>query len=150
MIQVLKRSRWWVVALVLLISLIPISAFAQGSGPSDDDVNEVARQLYCPVCENIPLDTCGTAACEQWRGIIRDKLAEGWTAPAVPRTVPRAPRFGLRRPTDSPLGNGSRSRRGRHWNVPIYDRFSKPPSPPVSSRKRNQSGPVNEATRVRA
>ena len=83
MIQVLKRSRWWVVALVLLISLIPISAFAQGSGPSDDDVNEVARQLYCPVCENIPLDTCGTAACEQWRGIIRDKLAEGWTADEI-------------------------------------------------------------------
>jgi cytochrome c-type biogenesis protein CcmH len=79
MIQKLKRPRWWVAALVLLISLIPISAFAQGSDPTDDDVNEVARQLYCPVCENIPLDTCGTTACEQWRGIIRDKLADGWT-----------------------------------------------------------------------
>ena len=54
-------------------------AFAQGSDPTDDEVNAVARQLYCPVCENIPLDACGTAACEQWRGIIRDKLADGWT-----------------------------------------------------------------------
>ena len=83
MIQTVKRSRWWVVALVLLISLIPISAFAQGSDPTDDDVNEIARQLYCPVCENIPLDTCGTTACEQWRGVIRDKLAEGWTADEI-------------------------------------------------------------------
>ena len=83
MIQLLNRSRWWIVAFVLLISLIPISAFAQGSGPTDDDVNEVARELYCPVCENIPLDTCGTTACEQWRGIIRDQLAEGKTADEI-------------------------------------------------------------------
>jgi len=83
MIQKSKRTHWWVIALVLLISLIPFSAFAQGSGPTDDDVNEVARQLYCPVCENIPLDTCGTTACEQWRGIIRDKLAEGWTTDEI-------------------------------------------------------------------
>ena len=83
MTQKSKRSYWWVMALVLLISLIPFSAFAQGSDPTDDDVNEVARQLYCPVCENIPLDTCGTTACEQWRGIIRDKLSEGWSADEI-------------------------------------------------------------------
>ena len=83
MIQKIQRSRWWILALVLLISLIPFSAFAQGSDPTDDDVNEVARQLYCPVCENIPLDACGTTACEQWRGVIRDKLAEGWTADEI-------------------------------------------------------------------
>ena len=79
MINKSKRYLLWVFAFVLLISLIPISTFAQGSDPTDDDVNEVAKQLYCPVCENIPLDTCGTTACEQWRGIIKDKLAEGWT-----------------------------------------------------------------------
>lgn len=55
------------------------SALAQDPTPSDDEVNEVAEDLYCPVCENIPLDTCGTAACEQWRNVIRDKLSEGWT-----------------------------------------------------------------------
>lgn len=66
--------------LITLITLIvPIAGFAQGSDPTEDDVNKVAKQLYCPVCENIPLDACGTAACEQWRGIIYDKLKEGWT-----------------------------------------------------------------------
>lgn len=64
---------------LLLICLIPMSVSAQGSDPTDDEVNAVAKQLYCPVCENIPLDACGTQACEQWRGIIRDKLSEGWT-----------------------------------------------------------------------
>ena len=65
--------------ILLLICLIPMSVSAQGSDPTDDEVNAVAKQLYCPVCENIPLDACGTQACEQWRGIIRDKLSEGWT-----------------------------------------------------------------------
>ena len=46
--------------------------------PTDDEVNAIAKQLYCPVCENIPLDVCPTLACEQWRGVIRDKLAAGW------------------------------------------------------------------------
>lgn len=46
--------------------------------PSDDDVNRVAKQLYCPVCENIPLDVCPTQACQEWRELIRLKLSEGW------------------------------------------------------------------------
>lgn len=69
-------------ALLLLIGLLlltPIAAGAQGEGPTDDDVNEIAEDLYCPVCENIPLDACGTQACVQWRALIREKLAEGWT-----------------------------------------------------------------------
>jgi cytochrome c-type biogenesis protein CcmH len=65
--------------LILLALLLPVSAGAQGNDPTDDEVNAIAKQLFCPVCENIPLDTCGTAACEQWRGIIREKLTEGWT-----------------------------------------------------------------------
>ncbi len=44
---------------------------------SDDQVNSVARQLYCPVCENIPLDVCQTTACIQWRDLIRQLLTQG-------------------------------------------------------------------------
>jgi len=46
---------------------------------TDDDVNRVAKDLYCPVCENTPLDVCPTQACAQWRGLIREKLEAGWT-----------------------------------------------------------------------
>ena len=69
----------------LLVSLLAAgSAVAQDGTPparavSDDDVNRVARQLYCPVCENIPLDVCPTQACAQWRATIREKLVAGWT-----------------------------------------------------------------------
>ena len=72
--------------------------------PSDDEVNAIAKQLYCPVCENIPLDVCGTEACEQWRQQIREKLAEGWTEEEIidyfvqlygDRTVGVPPRRGL-------------------------------------------------------
>ena len=49
------------------------------AAPSADDVNRVARQMYCPVCENIPLDVCPTTACEKWRETIREKLAAGWS-----------------------------------------------------------------------
>jgi len=52
--------------------------WAQEPTPSDDEVNAVAKGLYCPVCENIPLDVCPTQACAQWRDLIREKLAAGW------------------------------------------------------------------------
>lgn len=50
---------------------------------TDDQVNAVARQLYCPVCENVPLDVCPTVACAQWRATIREKLEAGWSEPQI-------------------------------------------------------------------
>lgn len=50
---------------------------------SDDEVNAVARQLYCPVCENTPLDVCPTQACKDWREMIRQQLSQGWTEAQV-------------------------------------------------------------------
>jgi cytochrome c-type biogenesis protein CcmH len=72
----------WVLLLTAVMGLsISSLALAQGSGPgavTDDQVNAIARQLYCPVCENTPLDVCGTQACAQWRELIREKLGQGW------------------------------------------------------------------------
>jgi cytochrome c-type biogenesis protein CcmH len=60
--------------------IIPLSTVsAQQPTPSDDQVNAIARQLYCPVCENTPLDVCPTTACHQWRELIRQMLGEGKT-----------------------------------------------------------------------
>jgi cytochrome c-type biogenesis protein CcmH len=68
---------------MLVLALVFSSSGAAQSDlpgtPTDDDVNAIAKQLYCPVCENIPLDVCGTQACAQWRELIREKLAQGWT-----------------------------------------------------------------------
>ena len=67
-----------ILTLALVASgLITAVAFAQDTTPTDDEVNAIAKQLYCPVCENTPLDVCPTEACRQWRELIRDMLAEG-------------------------------------------------------------------------
>ena len=68
--------RFTAYAVLLLILTTPV--FAQES-ISDNEVNEVAKGLYCPVCENTPLDVCPTQACEDWRELIRTKLAQGET-----------------------------------------------------------------------
>ena len=71
------------ILLIVVFALTIVSgASAQDSvteTPSDDEVNAIAKQLYCPVCENVPLDVCGTQACAQWRELIREKLSEGWS-----------------------------------------------------------------------
>lgn len=46
---------------------------------TDDDVNEIAKEVYCPVCESTPLDVCETKACADWRELIRSKLGDGQT-----------------------------------------------------------------------
>lgn len=78
----LKR-KFILTMLVLLASFFAVAvAYAQGGGPAyptDDDVNRVAKKLYCPVCPNTPLDVCETQACKDWRAQIRDELAQGWT-----------------------------------------------------------------------
>jgi cytochrome c-type biogenesis protein CcmH len=73
-----------VIRLILLLgsltSLLFIDlVFAQSGEPTDDQVNAIASQLYCPVCENTPLDVCPTHACAQWRATIKEKLAAGWS-----------------------------------------------------------------------
>ncbi len=76
----LRTAKYIVLALVfaaLTGFFFAQSARAQDSTPSDDEVNAVAKQLYCPVCENTPLDVCPTEACRQWRELIRQMLAEG-------------------------------------------------------------------------
>lgn len=62
---------------LLAVAVAPVQA--QEDQPTDDEVNRVAKGIYCPVCENVPLDVCPTVACQQWRQTIREQLAAGWT-----------------------------------------------------------------------
>ena len=63
--------------MIMLAGAFASVVFAQTKVPTDDDVNRVAKQLYCPVCESTPLDVCPTEACRQWRDVIRTMLTEG-------------------------------------------------------------------------
>jgi len=80
----LRKNRFGIVWVIGLIAVLLWSGAARAQSGStaavtDDQVNDVASELYCPVCENTPLDVCPTQACAQWRDLIRLKLSEGWT-----------------------------------------------------------------------
>ena len=90
--------------LLVALTLSARLAFAQAPTPSDDEVNRIAHQLYCPVCENTPLDVCPTEACRQWRDLIRQQLTQGWSEDRIKqyfvdqygvRVLAEPPRAGL-------------------------------------------------------
>jgi cytochrome c-type biogenesis protein CcmH len=98
---------------ILILALSALWAHqvsAQQPTPSDDDVNAVAKQLFCPVCENTPLDVCPTQACAQWRALIREKLAAGWTEAQIKQYF--ADQYGARVLSEPP-------RQGFYWLVYI-------------------------------
>ncbi len=64
---------------ILFTFILVTPVTAQQPTPSDDQVNALAKDMYCPVCENTPLDVCPTQACAQWRELIRQKLEQGWS-----------------------------------------------------------------------
>ncbi len=77
--------------MIYLILCVMLLAFALGVSAQDadpvtvtlDDVNAVAATMFCPECENIPLDKCGTSVCVQWKDEIARMLAEGQSPDAI-------------------------------------------------------------------
>lgn len=63
------------VVLGLFLTLLAPIVVAQE--PTLDEINDVARELYCPLCNGVRLDTCDLQACIQMREVIADKLAAG-------------------------------------------------------------------------
>lgn len=68
---------------LVLISLLALLVLALGLSsaaaqePTLDEINEVARELYCPLCNGVRLDTCDLQACIQMRQVIAEKLEAG-------------------------------------------------------------------------
>lgn len=98
------RAIFFASLLTVLFFTAATTVFAQDDMPTDDEVNAIAKQLYCPVCENTPLDVCPTEACRQWRELIRLQLSEGKTEEEIKqyfvdnygaRVLAEPPRTGL-------------------------------------------------------
>lgn len=62
--------------LFLLAGLGPVWA-QQPVAVSDDQVNEVAKELYCPLCTGLRLDNCDLKVCDGMKDVIRQKLDAG-------------------------------------------------------------------------
>ncbi|MCI0478805.1 MAG: cytochrome c-type biogenesis protein CcmH [Anaerolineales bacterium] len=80
----MKNISRWTLVLGVLVALLCLSLNAttsvsaqQPSPDIDNEVLRISKGLYCPVCTGVPLDVCETQACEQWRGLIREKLIAG-------------------------------------------------------------------------
>jgi cytochrome c-type biogenesis protein CcmH len=75
-----NKLRLFGLMIVFFAINIPTSVFAEDPipTPSANEVNAIAKNMFCPVCESIPLDVCGTTACIQWREQIKEKLMLGW------------------------------------------------------------------------
>jgi cytochrome c-type biogenesis protein CcmH len=88
----------------MLLLATPSALAQQGPTPTLDQVNAVARELYCPLCNGVRLDTCDLQACIQMRQVISDKLAAGvpkeqikqeFVAEYGPKVLGEPPRSGL-------------------------------------------------------
>jgi cytochrome c-type biogenesis protein CcmH len=67
--------------LILAVALLTVFAFAanlaSAQTPTPNQINEVARELWCPLCNGVRLDNCDLQACVQMREVISEKLQAG-------------------------------------------------------------------------
>jgi len=68
---------WLAVMLLAALLTLLLAPVVLAQEPTLDEINAVARELYCPLCNGVRLDTCDLQACIQMREVIADKLAAG-------------------------------------------------------------------------
>lgn len=70
----------FVYRVVLVTALLAITALpASAQTPTPNEINAVARELWCPLCNGVRLDNCELQACVQMREVIAEKLMAGET-----------------------------------------------------------------------
>lgn len=74
----LSRRSACSLAIALIVTMLA-SGIAFAQTPTPEEINAVARELWCPLCAGVRLDVCELKACEQMREVIALKLSEGAT-----------------------------------------------------------------------
>lgn len=72
----MRKHLWWPI-LALIALLAATSAPVTAQTPTPNEINEIARDLWCPLCNGVRLDNCELQACVQMREVISEKLAAG-------------------------------------------------------------------------
>ncbi len=85
-----QRASWLAALFLLLLMASAGVAQAQEAAPAGqtgavtpNQVNEVAKQIWCPLCSGVRLDSCELKACDQMKEVIALKLAEGEDAKSI-------------------------------------------------------------------
>jgi cytochrome c-type biogenesis protein CcmH len=102
------RQRRLVVAVLIVLALIVPTAQAQNPTPSLDQIQAVARELYCPLCNGVRLDNCDLQVCFQMRQVIADRLTAGATKEQIKQEF--VAQYG-------PIVLGEPPREGLNWLV---------------------------------
>jgi cytochrome c-type biogenesis protein CcmH len=79
---------YYVCAIIVMGALVAPVASAQEPTRTlrpvtQTDVNQAAQNLYCPVCENLPLAVCYTDACEEWKQQVKQMLEQGYSVEEI-------------------------------------------------------------------
>jgi cytochrome c-type biogenesis protein CcmH len=69
-----------VVALMLAFFAPPATTYAQ---EPDLTVNDVAEDLYCPLCSGLTVDVCQLEVCDDMKEVIAQKIAAGESEAAI-------------------------------------------------------------------
>ncbi len=70
----MKRAiRLFLILAILGVVTLPVLA----QTPTPNEIDAVAKQLWCPLCNGVRLDNCELKACEQMREVIAEKLVAG-------------------------------------------------------------------------
>ena len=63
---------------MLLLALAALTAApASAQTPTPNEINAIAKELWCPLCNGVRLDNCELQACIQMREVIAEKLTAG-------------------------------------------------------------------------
>jgi cytochrome c-type biogenesis protein CcmH len=66
---------------ITLIGALLLAAFlaqpVAAQTPTPNEINEIAKDLWCPLCNGVRLDNCELQACVQMREVISEKLIAG-------------------------------------------------------------------------
>ncbi len=65
--------------LILLVVFLQLQGLVFASTPTPNEVDAVARTLYCPLCVGQRLDSCEIPLCQDMKREIAQMLAEGHT-----------------------------------------------------------------------
>jgi len=71
----MRKALWLLLIFTAVIALAVLPAAAQT--PTPNQVDAVAKELWCPLCNGVRLDNCELQACIQMREVIAQKLAAG-------------------------------------------------------------------------
>ncbi len=73
----MRRTIGFCAVLMIVLVVLALPVMAQAPTPTLNQINEVARELWCPLCNGVRLDNCDLQACIQMREVIAEKLIAG-------------------------------------------------------------------------